>query len=129
MMFPGPIFEGLKVSHPQFGFGILQATLNKITLAFTVGEGGEVSRTRGIGQTITNTLTFALEQQGFLTNRACAADRPDRIAGKLDMQVTAFGGAERDFFPDRLWQQGKIRGFARYLSNNRELLASTRRSK
>ena len=62
MLFPSSILEYLKVSHTQFGFGILQAALDEITLAFTLGEGEQVSRRRGSGQTVPNVLTVALEQ-------------------------------------------------------------------
>src|SRR5260221_11780786 len=109
MMSPGPIFEGLKVCHAQFGFCVLQTAFDKIALTFTVGQAGERRWWRGIGQTIANGLSFALEQQSFLTNRASTVDGPDGVAGKLDLQLATFGGGQGDFFPASLPRPGVTR--------------------
>src|SRR5258708_32040444 len=123
MMSPGPIFEGLKVCHAQFGFCVLQTAFDKIALTFTVGQAGERRWWRGIGQTIANGLSFALEQQSFLTNRASTVDGPDGVAGKLDLHLATFGGAQDDFFPDSLRQAGIISRLECHLFNDRELFA------
>src|SRR4030042_6299310 len=109
-MGPSSIFECLKVSHAQFGFGVLQTAFDEITLTFTGGEGSERRRRRGIRQRIANGQTFALEQQRFFTNRAGAGDRPDPVAGKLDLHLAAFSGAESDVFSGCLRQPGTTAG-------------------
>ena|GEM_PF-3210792 len=83
-MLPSTVLERLKIGHTEFGFGVLEAALDKIALTFAVRQGSEWCRVECVGQGVAYPSVFTLEQQSFFPNGVTAVDRPHRDAGKLN---------------------------------------------